>query len=77
MQIKACMQDLQQAVSERDTLRIVRLLKELIPDYTPGSKLMKSVVAIESNHPESRVQVLTGQSEGDLSANIAASPRMH
>jgi hypothetical protein len=71
------MQDLQQAVSERDTLRIVRLLKELIPDYTPGSKLMKSVVAIESNHPESRVQVLTGQSEGDLSANIAASPRMH
>jgi FlaA1/EpsC-like NDP-sugar epimerase len=77
MQIKACMQNLQQAVSERDTLRIVRLLKELIPDYTPGSKLMKSAVAIESNHAESRVQVLTGQSEGVLSANIAASPRMN
>jgi FlaA1/EpsC-like NDP-sugar epimerase len=77
MQIKACMQDLQQAVSERDTLRIVRLLKELIPDYTPGSKLMKSVVAIESNHAESSVQVLTGQSESVLSANIAASRRMN
>jgi FlaA1/EpsC-like NDP-sugar epimerase len=77
MQIKTCMQDLQQAVSERDTLRIVRVLKELIPDYTPGSKLMKSAVAINSTHAEARVQVLTGQSESVLSTNIAASPRMN
>jgi FlaA1/EpsC-like NDP-sugar epimerase len=77
MQIKACMQDLQQAVSERDTLRIVRLLKELIPDYTPGSKLMMSAVAIESTHAEARTQDLSGQSESVLSAKIAASPRMN
>ncbi len=77
MRIKACMQDLQQAVSERDTLRIVRVLKELIPDYTPGSKLMKSAVAIDSTLAEASVQVLTGQSESVLTANIAASPRMN
>jgi len=78
MQMKTCMQDLQQAVSERDTLRIVLLLKELIPDYTPSSKLLKATVSIESNHADpARVQVLSGQAESVLAANIAASTRMN
>jgi hypothetical protein len=65
-------------VSERDTLRIVLLLKELIPDYTPSSKLLKATVSIESNHADpARVQVLSGQAESVLAANIAASTRMN
>jgi FlaA1/EpsC-like NDP-sugar epimerase len=78
MQMKTCMQDLQQAVNDRDTLRIVLLLKELIPDYTPSSKLLKATVSIESSHADpARVQVLSGQAESVLAANIAASTRMN
>ncbi len=78
MHMKTCMQDLQQAVNDRDTLRIVLLLKELIPDYTPSTKLLKATVSIESSHADpARVQVLSGQAESVLAVNIAASTRMN
>ena len=77
-QMEAYIQDLQQAVSERDTLRIVLLLKELIPDYTPGFKLLKAAVSIQSNHAEpAKVQVPSGQAESVLSAKLASATRMN
>ncbi len=48
------------------------MLKELIPDYNPGSKLLKAAVATESTLPTTSIQVLTGQPESILSANLAA-----
>jgi FlaA1/EpsC-like NDP-sugar epimerase len=75
-QMEAYMQDLQQAVSERDTLRIVRLLRELIPDYTPGSRLLKSAAAMQSSHAEPlMVPVPTGHSECVLSEELATATR--
>jgi hypothetical protein len=76
--MKEFMQDLQHAVSERDTLRIVMLLKKLIPDYTPGPKLLKTAVSNESSHADpAMVPVFSGQVESVLSANPAAATRMN
>ena len=78
VQMKAYLQDLQQAVSERDTLRIVLLLKELIPDYNPGAKLLKASVTIPPSHAEPpKSQVPAGHSESILSASLTPITRMN
>ena len=41
-QMKASLQGLHQAVSGRDALRLVLLLKKLIPDYDPDARLLNS-----------------------------------
>jgi FlaA1/EpsC-like NDP-sugar epimerase len=40
-QMKIHLQHLQEAVEEQDVARLVLLLKDLIPDYNPGSQLLK------------------------------------
>ncbi len=77
-QMKAYMQEFQQAVSESDTLRIVLLLKELIPDYNPGSSLPQAAVSMQPNlADQAKVQVPTGHAESVLSVNLAPATRMN
>jgi FlaA1/EpsC-like NDP-sugar epimerase len=51
-QIKLFLQDLHQIVDQREVARLVLLLKEMVPDYNPGSQLLKLAFSIESNHKE-------------------------
>jgi FlaA1/EpsC-like NDP-sugar epimerase len=74
--MKAYMRDFRHAVSERDTLRIVVLLKELIPDYTPSSSLLKRASAVQVHRIEpGSVQVPSAHAE-ILTANLAHATQM-
>jgi len=65
------------AVSERDILRIVRLLQELIPDYTPGPRLLKSAASMQSNLAEPvKIPVPGGHAESVLAAKLSPATRM-
>jgi FlaA1/EpsC-like NDP-sugar epimerase len=76
--IVAYVQDLQQAVSERDTLCVVRLLQELIPDYTPGPQLLKSAASKQANNAEPvKVSVPGGHAESVLAVKLAPATRMN
>jgi hypothetical protein len=43
------MQALERAVSGQDIAQIVRLLKELIPDYNPGPQLPEAVTPLRAD----------------------------
>ena len=78
IRVKACLHDLQQAVNARDTLRLVLLLKELIPDYNPGPKTLKAAMAAQPNHVETtKVRVASGQVESVLAASLTPATRMN
>jgi FlaA1/EpsC-like NDP-sugar epimerase len=47
MQIKASLQHLQAIVEGQDVANLVLLLKELIPDYNPGTELLKTALSIK------------------------------
>jgi hypothetical protein len=47
MQIKASMRRLQAIVEGHDIANLVLLLKELIPDYNPGTELLKAALSIK------------------------------
>ncbi len=50
-QIKVFLQELQQTVDAQDVARLVLLLKELIPDYNPGSQLLKLALSVLPTRP--------------------------
>ncbi len=47
MQIKASLHRLQAIVEGQDVANLVLLLKELVPDYNPGTELLKTALAIK------------------------------
>jgi FlaA1/EpsC-like NDP-sugar epimerase len=47
MQIKASLQRLQAIVEGQDVANLVLLLKELVPDYNPGTELLKAALSIK------------------------------
>jgi hypothetical protein len=47
MRIKASLQRLQAIVEGQDIANLVLLLKELIPDYNPGTELLKTALSIK------------------------------
>jgi FlaA1/EpsC-like NDP-sugar epimerase len=49
-QMKAYLHELQQIYNEQDVGRLVLLLKEMIPDYNPGSQLLRSALPIRTQH---------------------------
>ena len=63
-QIKRSLLDLQQAVQAQNIARIVLLLKEIIPDYNPGSQLLELALSAQS----------TAQSTAQSSAQSSAQP---
>ncbi len=74
-QIKAYIQELQQVVSAQDVARLVLLLKELIPDYNPGSELLKIALSAEPTHKSgpAKLQIASGQAEGPVAVKKVAS----
>lgn len=46
------LRELQQIVNDRDVSRLVPILKNLIPDYTPGAELMKAASSSTANRVE-------------------------
>jgi FlaA1/EpsC-like NDP-sugar epimerase len=79
-QIKAYMQELQQIVNAQDIARLVLLLKELIPDYNPGSQLLKVALSAEpvSKPSPSKIQLPSGQGEGPVPVKkLASATRMN
>jgi FlaA1/EpsC-like NDP-sugar epimerase len=46
----ASLLELEESVRARDLIRMIRLLKEMVPDYIPSSRPVKDAVSIETNH---------------------------
>jgi len=64
IQIKTVMHRMEQIIEEQDVASLVLLLKELIPDYNPGSRMLKPVTLIQPNHAKPvKVQVASRQVE--------------
>jgi hypothetical protein len=64
MQIKASLQRLQAIVEGHDVASLVLLLKELVPDYNPGSELLKAALSIKPyNAIPDKSPVPRGQTE--------------
>jgi FlaA1/EpsC-like NDP-sugar epimerase len=77
-QMKAYLHDLQRISNEQDVGRLLLLLKELIPDYNPGSQLLRAAVSIQSGHAESaKSQIPGGQAKSVLAANSAQATRIN
>jgi FlaA1/EpsC-like NDP-sugar epimerase len=64
MQIKASLHRLQAVVEGQDIARLVLLLKELVPDYNPGSELLKTALSINPyNTGPDKIPVHRAESE--------------
>jgi hypothetical protein len=48
--VRASLAQLRQITERQDVAGLVLMLKDLIPDYNPGSELLKSVLAQKTNH---------------------------
>jgi hypothetical protein len=54
------------------------LLKELIPDYSPGSKMLKAAMQVQPDLAKpARVQIPSGQVERVLSASLMPTTRIN
>jgi FlaA1/EpsC-like NDP-sugar epimerase len=49
-QVRASLTQLRQIAERQDVAGLVLMLKDLIPDYNPGSELLKSVLTQKTNH---------------------------
>lgn len=56
-QIKKFLQDLHQIVDWRDVAHLVLLLKELVPEYNPGSQLLKLALSHQSKRAEQATKI--------------------
>jgi hypothetical protein len=64
IQIKASLQHLQAIVEGRDVANLVLLLKELVPDYNPGTELLKTALSVKPyNTGPERIPVHREQTE--------------
>ena len=80
VQIKATLHRLQRIVEEQDVTSLVLLLKELIPDYNPGSKLLKAALLVQPNliHVKpAKIKTQSGQVEGVLSTSLASATQIN
>ena len=64
MQIKASLQRLQAISEGQDVANLVLLLKELVPDYNPGTELLKTALSIKPyDAGPDKIPVHSGQAE--------------
>jgi len=77
-QIKEIIQRLQGIIEEQDITSLVLLLKELVPSYSPGSKVLKAAMLAQPNHAEPvKVQVPSGQVKSVLSVRLTPATRIN
>ena len=50
LHIQASLRNLHQIAERQDVASLVLTLKELIPDYNPGSELLKTALSTKPNH---------------------------
>jgi FlaA1/EpsC-like NDP-sugar epimerase len=71
MQIKVSLQRLHATVEGQDVANLVLLLKELVPDYNPGSELLKSALSIKPyNAGSDKIPVRREQTETPAVAKL-------
>jgi FlaA1/EpsC-like NDP-sugar epimerase len=71
MQIKASLQRLIAIVEGHDVASLVLLLKELVPDYNPGTELLKTALSIKPyNAVPDKLSVPRGQAEAPAVAKL-------
>jgi FlaA1/EpsC-like NDP-sugar epimerase len=71
MQIKASLQRLQAIVEGQDVANLVLLLKELVPDYNPGTELLKTALAIKPyNAGPDKVSVPRARTETPVASKL-------
>jgi FlaA1/EpsC-like NDP-sugar epimerase len=64
MQVKASLQHLHAIVETQDVANLVLLLKELVPDYNPGTELLKTAMSVKPyNAGPEKIPVHREQSE--------------
>jgi FlaA1/EpsC-like NDP-sugar epimerase len=64
MQLKASLLRLQAIVEGQDVANLVLLLKELVPDYNPGTELLKTALSIKPYYAgPDKIPVHSGQAE--------------
>ncbi|MGA3372932.1 MAG: hypothetical protein ABSC48_14340, partial [Terracidiphilus sp.] len=62
----------------QDIGRLLVLLKELIPEYNPGSQLLQAALSTQLSHAEPAAMLSTGrQTESVLSAGIAQAAQIN
>jgi FlaA1/EpsC-like NDP-sugar epimerase len=77
-QMRAYLRELQQISNEQDVGRLLLLLKELIPDYNPGSQLLRAALSIQPNHAEpAGIRVPAMQAKSSVAAEPAAAKSMN
>jgi FlaA1/EpsC-like NDP-sugar epimerase len=77
-QLKAYLNGLRQIVDERDVARLVFLLKEMIPDYNPGSDLLRTALAGQVDQPAAAaLEVASQRDESALVARLVPAARMN
>ena len=69
-QLKTVMHGLQQIVEEQDVVGLMQLLKELIPDYSPGSMRLKAALLAQLPDPAKALQDVHGQTESLLATSL-------
>jgi FlaA1/EpsC-like NDP-sugar epimerase len=75
-QMRAYLHDLQQISNEQDVGRLLLLLKELIPDYNPGSQLLRAALSVQPNHAEpAKSQIPVGSADSILATSFAQATR--
>lgn len=73
MQIKASLQRLQAIVEGHDVANLVLLLKELVPDYNPGTELLKTALSIKPYYAGSdKISIPRGQAETPVAAKVTS-----
>jgi FlaA1/EpsC-like NDP-sugar epimerase len=71
--IEASLHELQQVAGERDLRRMILMLKELVPDYTPAPHLLEDAMPIQASHCRTEgVQAESRQSAGRMPIRTAA-----
>jgi FlaA1/EpsC-like NDP-sugar epimerase len=69
MQLKASLLRLQAIVEGQDVANLVLLLKELVPDYNPGTELLKTALSIKPyDAGPNKIPVHSGQTETSVVA---------
>ena len=71
MQLKASLLRLKAIFEGHDVANLVLLLKELVPDYNPGTELLKTALSIKPyNAGPDKIQVHRAQPETPAAAKL-------
>jgi FlaA1/EpsC-like NDP-sugar epimerase len=78
VQVKTFLHRLQSIADEQDVASLLLLLKEVIPDYNPGSEILKTALSAKTDHPAWHpVSVPRGSTEAVRTTTLAPAPLLN